>query len=131
MKRFILFFSLALALFFTACKDKSVETKVTVISPEEVYEAVSNSEKQLIDVRTTEEYGEGHLANSRNICVTEDDFKERISKLDKNEPIYLYCRSGKRSANAAKILEDMGFTEIYDMDGGILKWESDGLELEE
>ena len=51
-----------------------------------------------------------------------------IRKLDKNEPIYLYCRSGKRSAKAAQILKEMGFKEIYDMEGGFLNWESQGLQ---
>ncbi len=130
MKKIILFLSLVIAIVFSSCNNKSENKQITVISPEEVYDAVKNSDRQLIDVRTTEEYAEGHVANSKNICVTEDDFKEKASKLNKNEPVYVYCRSGKRSANAAQILKDMGFTEIYDMDGGILNWEKQGLQQE-
>lgn len=128
MKKTLLFFSLLIALGFNSCQDKSEDKQITVISPEEVYEAVTNSDRQLIDVRTTEEFEEGHVANSKNICVTEDGFKEKASKLNKNEPVYVYCKSGKRSANAAQILKEMGFTEIYDMDGGILNWEKQGLQ---
>lgn len=128
MKKILLFLSLVIALGFNSCKDNSENKQITVISPEEVYEAVTNSDRQLIDVRTTEEFAEGHVANSKNICVTEDDFKEKASKLNKNEPVYVYCKSGKRSANAAQILKEMGFTEIYDMDGGILNWEKQGLQ---
>lgn len=128
MKKYLLFLSLVIALGFNSCKDNSENKQITVISPEEVYEAVTNSDRQLIDVRTTEEFAEGHVAKSKNICVTEDDFKEKASKLDKNEPVYVYCKSGKRSAKAAQILKEMGFTEIYDMDGGILNWEKQGLQ---
>jgi len=130
MKRLFLFMSLAMALFFVSCKDKSVAEEVKVISVEEVREAMGNGEFQLIDVRTIEEFGEGHLKNAKNICVTDDDFKEKVAKLNRNEPVYLYCRSGKRSARAGEILREMGFTEIYDMDGGILKWNEEDFELE-
>lgn len=130
MKRLFLFMSLAMALFFVSCKDKSVAEEVKVISVEEVREAMGNGEFQLIDVRTIEEFGEGHLKNAKNICVTDDDFKEKVAKLNRDEPVYLYCRSGKRSARAGEILREMGFTEIYDMDGGILKWNEEDFELE-
>lgn len=89
-----------------------------------------NHRHQLIDVRTVEEFNEGHVQNAQNICVTDADFKENISKLDRNQPVYLYCRSGKRSANAGKILKEMGFKEIYDMEGGFLEWQSQGLQSE-
>lgn len=112
---------------FLACKkDKSRE--ITVITVEEVREALDDN-IQLIDVRTMEEFSEGHLINARNICVTDDDFEEKASKLDKNSPVYLYCRSGKRSARAAEILQKMGFTEIYDIEGGFLKWEENDYEV--
>src|SRR5690554_7195113 len=102
MKRLFLFMSLAMALFFVSCKDKSVAEEVKVISVEEVREAMGNGEFQLIDVRTIEEFGEGHLKNAKNICVTDDDFKEKVAKLNRDEPVYLYCRSGKRSARAGR-----------------------------
>lgn len=118
-----LFLVLILPLFM-ACKNKTKDKEVTVISVEEVYEAMNNENSlQLIDVRTLEEFNEGHLIHARNICVTDDDFEEKASKLNKDDPVYLYCRSGKRSERAAEILREMGFTEIYDMEGGFLKWE--------
>lgn len=128
MKKIAFVFGLTMLLFFTACKDNST-AQVKVISPEEVSEALSaNPNLQLVDVRTQEEYGEDHLKTAQNICVTDDDFKEKVAKLNKDEPVYLYCRSGKRSANAAEIMKGMGFKEIYDMDGGFLNWESKGLQ---
>lgn len=129
MKRLVIFLGLVLALFFVSCKDKPVSDEIKVISVEEVREALNDGPYQLIDVRTLEEFNEGHLSNAKNICVTDDDFNEKVAKLDRNEPVYLYCRSGVRSARAGEILREMGFTEIYDMDGGILKWEEEAFEL--
>ncbi|CAM3304548.1 rhodanese-like domain-containing protein [Aequorivita lipolytica] len=132
MKKLVLMFGLTALLFFTACKETSTAQEITVIAPEEVYNAVTNSENlQLVDVRTQEEFGEDHLRTAQNICVTDDDFKEKVAKLDKEEPVYLYCRSGKRSAKAAQIMKEMGFKEIYDMEGGFLNWESQGLQNKE
>lgn len=131
MKRLSIIFGLTLTLFFIGCKDKSTAQEINVITPQEVYNAVFNTEgTQLVDVRTKEEFGEGHIKAAQNICVTDSDFKEKVAKLDKEKPVYVYCRSGKRSARAASILKEMGFKEIYDMDGGFVNWESQGLQSE-
>lgn len=131
MKKLTIIFSFVIASLFVACKDSSSSKEIKVISPQEVRDAVyDDNPHQLIDVRTLEEFNEGHLKNAQNICVTDSDFEENIAKLDRDQPIYLYCRSGKRSARAAEILKDLGFKEIYDMEGGILKWESEHLETE-
>src|SRR5690606_37115598 len=74
-----------------------------------------SADAQLLDVRTPEEYGEGHLAKAANIDYKSPDFKEKIAKLDKNKPVYVYCLSGGRSAAAANTLHESGFKEVYDM----------------
>jgi len=128
MKRFLLIFLLVISI-ITSCSQPTKE--VQAVSPQEVYEAVynkNNSSLQLVDVRTADEYGVSHLKDAQNICVTEDDFKEKVKTLDKEKPVYVYCKSGGRSARAAKILAEMGFTQIYDLAGGITAWEEDGLE---
>jgi len=71
-----------------------------------------------------------HLKNAQNICVTNNDFQEKVKKLDKNKPVYVYCEKGGRSANAAKILTEMGFKKVYDLQGGITNWEESGLETQ-
>lgn len=131
MKRLFLFVGLVMALFTMSCKDKPATDEVKVISVEEVREAMSDGQSQLIDVRTIEEFNDGHLKSAKNICVTDNDFQEKVANLNRDEPVYLYCRSGKRSARAGEILREMGFTEIYDMDGGILKWQEEDFEVKE
>ena len=104
-----------------------------MVSPQEVYNAVygpSGKSYQLVDVRTPEEYGASHLRDAQNICVTEADFEEKVKGLDKSKPIYVYCKKGGRSAKAAQILAEMGFTEIYDLQGGITAWDEKGLETD-
>jgi len=126
---------LSVMLAFQSCKDYSKDTATTddieLISPQQVYDAVYSTDSvQLVDVRTPEEYNTSHLKGAQNICVTDNDFKEKVKSLDKNKPVYVYCKMGGRSAKAAKKLKDMGFTKIYDMDGGILLWEEKKLETE-
>jgi thioredoxin 1 len=77
----------------------------------------------LIDVRTPGEYAQGHLANAVLIDVNSSDFKSRVSKLDKSKPVFVYCKAGSRSSSAAGVLTDLGFKEIYDLNGGITSWQ--------
>lgn len=131
MRNIAVVFGIVMTLFFWSCKDSKSTEEVTIISPQEVREAVYDSNShQLIDVRTIAEFDEGHLKRAQNICVTDADFKENVAKLDKTQPVYVYCRSGKRSAKAAEILKEMGFKEIYDMEGGFLRWEDENMEIE-
>lgn len=77
---------------------------------------------QLIDVRTTGEYGGGHLPKAQNIDYRSADFTQKVQTLDKTKPVFVYCLSGGRSAEAANIMKQNGFTQVYEMGGGYLKW---------
>lgn len=125
MKKLSILFGLTIILFFTACKEKTVAQEIKVLTTQEFHDVTAGKEVQLVDVRTPAEFEEGHLENALNINVSETNFITEVEKLDLDKPIYLYCRSGKRSAKAASILKDIGFKEIYDMSGGYLQWESD------
>ena len=127
---------LILSISFTSCGQKTksdpstIETKeivVSLISPEDLNTALG--EIQLIDVRTPEEYTQGHLKNSVNINFYDGTFYDEMDKLDKSKTLYIYCRSGGRSAKAAKQLEKMGFTRVYDLQGGIINWGNNNLEV--
>lgn len=95
---------------------------VIVLTLKEFKEQVDNKQVQLIDVRTPKEYNSGHINGARNIDFNSNSFGEEFNKLNKDEPVYIYCRSGVRSGEASKKLETMGFKEIYDLKGGILNY---------
>lgn len=86
----------------------------------------ATKQAQLLDVRTPEEYKQGHLEKAENIDYKNAAFQEQVEKLDKNKPVFVYCLAGGRSAAAAKVLHEKGFTNVYDMQGGYLKWTSTG-----
>lgn len=78
---------------------------------------------QLLDVRTPQEYNNGHLANAQNLNIYDDDFNQKLDLLSKDDTIFVYCKAGGRSAEAASRLSSKGFKYVYDLDGGMLKWE--------
>ena len=77
---------------------------------------------QLIDVRTAKEYKNGHIPNSQNLDFLNGDFQKGISSLDKEKPVYVYCKSGNRSGKAAAALKEKGFTKVFDLEGGYSAW---------
>jgi rhodanese-related sulfurtransferase len=85
---------------------------------------------QLIDVRTPAEFASGHLKNAVNVDVSGSGFEEKVAQLDKSKPIFVYCRSGARSGRASSILQELGFTQIYDLRDGIAAWQDAGKAVE-
>lgn len=96
------------------------------VSVEEFQKLIAQ-EGALVDVRTPGEYAQGHLENATNINIFASSFNEQVSKLDKNKPVYLYCKSGGRSAKAMSQLKGLGFTKLYNMVGGYSGWSARGL----
>lgn len=87
----------------------------------------SNQNFVIIDVRTAEEFNAGHLADSSMIDFYKKDFVNQLEKLDKDKAYLLYCRTGRRSANALAMMKKLGFKEAYNMKGGITQWKAKGL----
>lgn len=83
----------------------------------------------ILDVRTPEEFAQGHLEGAVLVDFYDDDFAEQIGGLDPDVPYLMYCRSGNRSGQTATIMEQLGFTDVADVDGGILSWADAGLPL--
>ena len=79
---------------------------------------------QILDVRTPEEYVSEHLDNAVNVNWLADDFVQNIVKYDKSKPVFVYCKSGGRSTQAATKLVELGFKTIYELQGGILSRKS-------
>lgn len=103
---------------------------VNLVEPAVFEKQIKKVPSQLIDVRTIEEFTSGHIKGAINIDVTKSDFKEKAQKLDKNKPVLVYCRKGGRSANAAAILRELGFTAITDLKGGITAWKESNKPIE-
>ncbi|MCB0569221.1 MAG: rhodanese-like domain-containing protein [Phaeodactylibacter sp.] len=78
---------------------------------------------QLVDVRTPQEFSDGHIKGAVNINFYDDNFTQQLEQaLDKSQPVMIYCRSGKRSGKAAQRMASLGFQEVYDLKGGYLAW---------
>lgn len=95
---------------------------IKILSSEEFRDRVSGRNVQLVDVRTPQEFHERHLENAININYNSSTFETEFNKLDKTKPLYIYCRSGVRSRHATYKLAHLGFSEIYDLRGGIIRW---------
>lgn len=104
-----------LLLFVVGCSQIK-EKHITETSQEELENVV------LVDVRTPFEFNEGHLDNSVNIDWLGDDFVSEFEKISKDETIYLYCKSGARSANATKYLDSLGYKDVYNLKGGYIAY---------
>lgn len=123
---------LLLVMLFTiaACAPTS-DSAATIqnISPSEYVAEFSEAQTAhlLVDVRTPEEYASGHIAGSVNIPLQE--LQSRMSEIPTNQAVVLYCRSGNRSGQAANLLRDAGYTQIYDL-GGIIDWAASGMPVQ-
>lgn len=89
------------------------------LAPQEFIAKLKNTKNvQLLDVRTPEEWSQGKIASSHLINFMGNDFAQQVQKLDKNKPVFVYCAAGGRSPKAAKVLEQAGFKQIYNLTGG-------------
>lgn len=106
------------------CSSSNEATKK--VDPVEFSEVIAQPGVIILDVRTPEEFNAGHIANAININVADSNFSSEVSKLDKNATVAVYCRSANRSAVATNEMAELGFTDMYDMQGGIIDWEAAG-----
>lgn len=82
----------------------------------------SNKELVLIDVRTPEEFAEGHLAGAQNIDVKGKEFETKLAKLDRTKSYLMHCRSGARGVRAMAAFKKLGFKNVLHMKDGYLGW---------
>jgi len=101
------------------------------ITPKEAFTLIQNNQNNpdfvIIDVRTPAEFAEEHIENATNIDFYSEAFQDMLNKLDKNKTYLIYCRSGGRSRNALDIMAELNFSEAYNILGGIIAWEAEGL----
>lgn len=119
--------TLALLLLLTfACQSQNEEGTQNVNVAE--FKAAFTAEENplIIDVRTDEEVAEGMIKGAQQIDFYAEDFEAQIDQLDKDQTVYIYCRSGGRSGNAMAMMHKMGFKHIVNLDGGMNAWKSAG-----
>ncbi len=110
-------------------KTEVVQGSYRDADPATFRELVNEKKGVVLDVRTPGEYAEGHLPGAMDIDFLSDDFSEKVEKLDRDTTYLVYCRSGHRSHQAAKRMEEMGF-KVVNMKGGIMNWQNEGYEIE-
>lgn len=114
-------------LFFISCIGQP-ETSIKTISPTAYADKIKKTPNaQILDVRTPEEYTLEHLDQAVNVNWNDEGFVTNVAKYDKSKPVFVYCKIGGRSQQAAEKLSALGFTEIYNLEGGIMKWSAAGL----
>ena len=127
-KRITIFaFLFVLTLTFFACQGVAQKegTINKTIPPVEFQEKIKSSDAQLIDVRTEGEFADGGISGAKNINWNGGNFEQKVAAIDKNKPVMVYCLGGGRSASAAQKLNQLGFKEVYNLDGGIVRWRSE------
>ena len=97
------------------------------LTREEFKEQIKNDPNAvLLDVRTQEEVDEGIIPNAKNLDIYKgEEFVEGLEQLDKDKNYYVYCRSGKRSVQAATLMDSMGFRNTYNLLGGFSEWDGE------
>jgi thioredoxin len=119
---------MATTIFFNSCTEGQAQSSKTDLAAAEFATKIKELPgAPVVDVRTPEEFGKGHLENAKNINWNGDDFQTQISTLDKSKPVFVYCLSGGRSGAAAKQMRADGFKQVYELNGGIMKWRSANL----
>lgn len=123
--------AIAIGLLVSACGGSGTAA-FALTPPVEAQELLTEPPAGLVvlDVRTPQEFADGHLADATNIDFYGSSFVPELDGLDKDRPYFVYCRSGNRSAQTVQTMHDLGFTEVYELEGGIVNWLAAGLPTE-
>ncbi len=114
---------------FTSCNGQTNAKYESIAAVNFAEKIKTTSQAAIIDVRSPEEFAGQHIDNAINIDWNGDNFEGKIGKYDKSKPIFVYCMSGGRSKKAAEKLSELGFSKIYELQGGIMKWNAAGLSV--
>ncbi|HWZ23267.1 MAG TPA: rhodanese-like domain-containing protein [Cytophagaceae bacterium] len=124
-------FVLAITIVFSSCSNDKIQTSKNDLTPIEFSKKTKeNASSPIVDVRTPDEFSEGHLENAKNINWKGKDFEKQIDQFDKSTPTFVYCKSGGRSTLAAEKMRSMGFKDVYELKGGISEWREKELPVE-
>ncbi len=127
MPAFITVLVMALA---SCANSQSEKPTKLALSPQEFTEKIKSlSDAPVIDVRTPKEFAEGAIDKAINVNWKDAGFAQQIEAYDKDKPVFVYCLLGGRSGEAAAMMRDKGFKEVYELEGGVMKWNAAGLPL--
>jgi len=109
---------------------EQVVAQVQLLDPQSAQSFIEDNNPVVIDVRTQEEFDAGYIAGATLIDISSPGFTDAISALDRSATYFVYCRSGNRSATATSAMIDLGFTKVYELDGGIVAWSAAGNDIQ-
>ena len=123
MKKTIIFGFISFSILLTSCLNGQNKTAYIQISAEEFSKKINETTSlSIIDVRTPGEFSQGHIQNALNINWNSDEFDKEIALLDKSKTVFVYCLSGGRSSSAAEKMKELGFKQVFELNGGMMKW---------
>jgi rhodanese-related sulfurtransferase len=96
------------------------------VKADEAAKILADGKTAIVDVRTPDEFKDGHLKGAKNIDIMSKDFEAQLGKLDKTQPTLVHCQAGGRSTRALKVFEKLGFTHLIHLDDGYGGWEAAG-----
>ncbi len=107
--------------------------QIGTVTPQQAYETIQanqgDSNFELIDVRTPQEYQSGKIAGAIDIDFYASDFQQQLSRLARDKQYLIYCHTGNRSGQTLTIMKDLGFMHVEDIGGGIAAWAQQGLPI--
>ncbi len=127
MKFFTKLLILLISISILSCKGQTSENVQSIDAQAFSEQIKATPNAQIIDVRTPEEFQSEHIDKAVNVDWLNANFVANAAKFDKSKPVFVYCKSGGRSSKASSKLAELGFKNIYELQGGILKWNSAGL----
>ena len=129
MKNLAKLLPVILLLFIVSCANKKAASDETTTAEAftavdvETYKSLIAGKGVLVDLRTAAEFAEGKIEGASNVDWMADDFESKIQELDKETPVYIYCTAGgKRSVDSMQKMKDLGFKEVYNLEGGLVAW---------
>lgn len=121
----VIFTLLALSIGMSCSEPQKQNNHSEILTQKAFKDSIQNKGIQLADLRTPEEHTEeGNFSQAKNVDFLADDFYDQMeATFDRHKPLYLHCKRGKKSHKAAKKLTEMGFTEVYELQGGFDNWQ--------
>ena len=115
------FLHLLIAIIFLSCESITSQV-IENVDAAQFQQLIIKKHGIIIDVRTPEEFYAGHIKEATNIDFYDDEFLAKLKIVRKDIPIYVYCKSGGRSSVAARKMEELGFSKVYNLRRGISAW---------